>query len=186
MYYNMFFWRSFFWQLWLVGCAGCTVFGCFWQTNLCTNFGQQFFSGPRYVVNTYCLLSDELRMNKRYQTKTNKNTKLDNVSRLLQTQWMTSSGVRSSWYYGGLFCNFKMKLHHILWNKLKKVLLIWNRALNSSLLDKKVFDRNTYFKSNWWLKFWLFWQLLAAYAQMRLFQILFPAGQRCMPESQFV
>jgi len=32
----------FFWQLWLVGCAGCKVFGCFWQTNLCKNFGQQF------------------------------------------------------------------------------------------------------------------------------------------------
>jgi len=53
----------FFWQLWLVGCAGCTVFGCFWQTNLCTNFGQQFFSGPRYLVNPYCLLLDKLRMN---------------------------------------------------------------------------------------------------------------------------
>jgi len=33
-----------FLQLWLVGCAGCTVFGCFWQTNLCKKFGQQFFS----------------------------------------------------------------------------------------------------------------------------------------------
>ncbi len=34
-------------QLWLVGCAGCTVFGCFWQTNLCKNFGQQFLSGAK-------------------------------------------------------------------------------------------------------------------------------------------
>ncbi len=41
-----------FWQLWPVGCAGCTVFGCFWQTSLSWNFGQQFFSGPRYIVNT--------------------------------------------------------------------------------------------------------------------------------------
>ncbi len=49
--YNMFFWSSFFWQLWLVGSAGCTVFGCLWQTSLCGNFGQQFFSGPRYIVN---------------------------------------------------------------------------------------------------------------------------------------
>ncbi len=31
---NMFVLNSFFWQLWLVGCAGCTVFCCFWQTNL--------------------------------------------------------------------------------------------------------------------------------------------------------
>jgi len=31
-----------FWQHWPVGCAGCTDFGCFWQTSLCTNFGQQF------------------------------------------------------------------------------------------------------------------------------------------------
>jgi len=46
--------------------AGCTVFGCIWQTNLCKNFWQQFFSGPRYVVNPYCLLSDELRMNLQY------------------------------------------------------------------------------------------------------------------------
>jgi len=38
-------------QLWPVGCAGYTVFGCFWQTSLCWNFGQQFFSGPRYIVN---------------------------------------------------------------------------------------------------------------------------------------
>ena len=40
-----------FWQLWPVGCAGCTVFGCLWQTSLCWNFGQQFFRGPRYIVN---------------------------------------------------------------------------------------------------------------------------------------
>jgi len=40
-----------FWQLWPVGCAGCKVFGCFWQTRLCWNLGQQFFSGPWYIVN---------------------------------------------------------------------------------------------------------------------------------------
>ena len=67
MYYHMFFWSSFFWQLWPVGCAGCTVFGCLWQTSLCWNFGQQFFRGPRYVVNSYCLLSDELQKNIQYQ-----------------------------------------------------------------------------------------------------------------------
>ena len=39
-----------FWQHLPVGSAGCTDFGCFWQTSLCTNFGQQFFSGPRYIV----------------------------------------------------------------------------------------------------------------------------------------
>jgi hypothetical protein len=37
-----------FWQLWPVGCAGCTDLGCFW---LGKKFGQQFFSGPRYIVN---------------------------------------------------------------------------------------------------------------------------------------
>ncbi len=67
--YHMFFWSSFFWQLWQVGCAGCTVFGCLWQTSLCWNFGQQFFRGPRYVVNAYCLLSDELQKNIRYLSR---------------------------------------------------------------------------------------------------------------------
>jgi len=38
-----FFEVRFFWQLWLVGCTGCTVFGCLWQTSLCWIFGQQFF-----------------------------------------------------------------------------------------------------------------------------------------------
>jgi len=32
-------------QLWLVGCAGCTVFGCLWQTSLCRNFGSNFLAG---------------------------------------------------------------------------------------------------------------------------------------------
>ncbi len=50
----MFFRSSFFWQLWPVGCAGCTVFGCFWQfgRQLCVGIlGSNFFSGPRYIVN---------------------------------------------------------------------------------------------------------------------------------------
>ncbi len=64
--YHMFFWSLFFWQHWPVGCAGCTDLGCFWQTSLCTNFGQQFFRGPRYVVNSYCLLADELKTNIQY------------------------------------------------------------------------------------------------------------------------
>ncbi len=55
-----FFEVRFFWQLWPVGCAGCTDLGCFWQTTLVRNLGSNFFSGPRYVVNPYCLLSDEL------------------------------------------------------------------------------------------------------------------------------
>ncbi len=55
LYVPYVFWSSFF------GSIGCTDFGCFWQTSLCTNFGQQFFSGPRYVVNSYCLLSENLK-----------------------------------------------------------------------------------------------------------------------------
>ena len=55
-----------FLQLWLVSCAGCTVFCCFWQTSLCKNFGQQFFRGPMYLVNPCCLLSEKLRMNIRH------------------------------------------------------------------------------------------------------------------------
>ena len=55
-----------FWQLWPIGCAGCTVFGRFWQTKLCDNFGQQFFSRPRYVVNSYCLMSSKLTANLQY------------------------------------------------------------------------------------------------------------------------
>jgi len=39
-----FFEVRFFWQLWPVGCAGCTVFGCLWQTSLCWNFGHNFFA----------------------------------------------------------------------------------------------------------------------------------------------
>ncbi len=49
--------------LWPVGCAGCTDFGCFWQTNLVRHLGSNFFSGPRYLVNPYCLLSDKLKTN---------------------------------------------------------------------------------------------------------------------------
>jgi len=37
------FFEGFFWQLWLVGCAGCTSFGCFWQTNLVKILGSNFF-----------------------------------------------------------------------------------------------------------------------------------------------
>jgi len=59
-YISYVFWKFVFWQLWLVGCAGCTAFGCFRQTNLRKKCGQQFFSGPRYVVNPYCILSDNL------------------------------------------------------------------------------------------------------------------------------
>ncbi len=39
------FWSSFFWQLWPVGCAGCTDLGCFWQTNLVRNLGSNFLAG---------------------------------------------------------------------------------------------------------------------------------------------
>jgi len=46
-----------------VGCAGCTDLGCFWQMTLVRNLGSNFFSGPRYVVNPYCLLSDKLKTN---------------------------------------------------------------------------------------------------------------------------
>ncbi len=49
-----------FWQLWPVGCAD---LGCFLQTNLVGNLGSNFFRGPWYVVNPYCLLSDELKTN---------------------------------------------------------------------------------------------------------------------------
>ena len=35
----------------------------FWQTNLCESFGQQFFTRPRYVVNSSCLVSDKLQVN---------------------------------------------------------------------------------------------------------------------------
>jgi len=34
-----------FWQLWLVGCAGCTAFGSFWQTNLVRILGSNFLVG---------------------------------------------------------------------------------------------------------------------------------------------
>ncbi len=34
-----------FWQLWPVGCAGCTDLGCFWQTNLVRNLGSNFLAG---------------------------------------------------------------------------------------------------------------------------------------------
>ena len=44
-------------HIWLVVCVGCTYFGCFGQTNLCVNFGLQFFSRPRYVENPCCLVS---------------------------------------------------------------------------------------------------------------------------------
>jgi hypothetical protein len=62
--YCMFFEKFvFFGSFGKLACAGCTVLGCLWQTSLCRNFGQQFFSGPRYGVNFYCLLSDKLRIN---------------------------------------------------------------------------------------------------------------------------
>jgi len=35
----------------------------FWQTNLCESFWQQFFTRPRYVVNSSCLVSDKLQVN---------------------------------------------------------------------------------------------------------------------------
>jgi len=42
-------------------------FGLFLADHLGKKFGHQFFfSGPRYVVNPYCLLSDELKTNIRY------------------------------------------------------------------------------------------------------------------------
>jgi len=41
----MFFEVRFFWQIWLVGCAGCTAFGCFWQTNLVRILGSNFLAG---------------------------------------------------------------------------------------------------------------------------------------------
>jgi hypothetical protein len=88
-----------FWQLWLVGCAGCTAFGCFWQTNLVRILGSNFFCGPRYVVNLHCLLSDKLRTNNLYSTHicgfnmlqhmAIKKSRLDNESCLQQTQRMT-------------------------------------------------------------------------------------------------
>ena len=55
-----------FLQHWPVGCAGCSVLGQHWQTNLYDSFGQQFFSRPRYIVNSSCQALDELRMNIRY------------------------------------------------------------------------------------------------------------------------
>ncbi len=55
-----------FWQHWPDGCAGCTYLGCFWQTTLVRNLGSNFFSGPRYVVNSYSLLSDKLKPNIQY------------------------------------------------------------------------------------------------------------------------
>jgi hypothetical protein len=41
-------------------------FWLFLADQLGKNFGQQFFSWPRYVVNLYCLLSDKFRTNNLY------------------------------------------------------------------------------------------------------------------------
>ena len=35
----------------------------FWAGKADQSFGQQFFRGPRYVENSCCLVSDELKMN---------------------------------------------------------------------------------------------------------------------------
>ncbi len=60
--YHMFFWSLFF------GSFGQFRFGLFLADELGKKFGQQFFfSGPRYVVNPYCLLSDELKTNIQYR-----------------------------------------------------------------------------------------------------------------------
>ena len=71
--YHMIVWSSFFWQLWLIGCAGCTVLGHFWKTHLCENFGQQFFSMPRYVVNPSCLKSGKRIANIQYNLQNEAN-----------------------------------------------------------------------------------------------------------------
>ena len=57
--YTMFFSSSLFFQLWPIGCVGYSVFGLCWQVDLYDSFEQQFLSGPRYVVNSCCLMSDK-------------------------------------------------------------------------------------------------------------------------------
>jgi len=43
LYLQYVFLKFVFWQLWPVGCTGCTDLGCFWQTTLVRNLGSNFF-----------------------------------------------------------------------------------------------------------------------------------------------
>ncbi len=67
--YHMFFWSLFFDSFGQLAVQAAQVWVVFWQTNLVRNLGSNFFRGPRYVLNPYCLLSDELKTNIRYITR---------------------------------------------------------------------------------------------------------------------